>query len=184
MRAGLAGAFGQAIEAAPTSELEAVGFQNAAEDRLAQALGVPFSSANLHDARHRRDEARDTHQLLNIELAELGLRLEEHRRLATMIGAQLPEAFAERARGANPVCPICHVAIDRVLAQGCSISRMTCDLEALQAKIDKLREDLQNERAEIRRLEERKPSLQTQIAIVGQRLASMDQTVRTKARRV
>src|SRR3546814_3569436 len=97
MRAGLAGAFGQAIEAAPTSELEAVGFQNAAEDRLAQALGVPFSSANLHDARHRRDEARDTHQLLNIELAELGLRLEEHRRLATMIGAQLPEAFAERS---------------------------------------------------------------------------------------
>jgi hypothetical protein len=49
----------------------------------------------------------------------------------------------------NPICPICEVPIDRALAEGCGISTATCDLGALQTRIEKLREEIELAEAEI-----------------------------------
>ncbi|MEQ1936482.1 MAG: hypothetical protein ABL962_21725, partial [Fimbriimonadaceae bacterium] len=91
--------------------------------------------------------------------------------------SQLPEAHARLTKENNPVCPMCEVPIDQALANGCGISTVTCDLQALQARILKLREDIAREANEIADLKTTRSRLKGEIGNARERLDPATRTV-------
>ena len=94
-----------------------------------------------------------------------------------MIRGELPEAYAQTASEKNPVCQICNVRIDKVLAEGCGISRETCDLHALQVGIARKEEAIEKTTRDLQSLRDREPALRREIAA-----AQREYSAREKAR--
>jgi hypothetical protein len=124
-----------------------------------------------------RDAARDTLRELERELREVASATEEKRNVISMIRGELPEAYAQTASEKNPVCPICKVRIDKVLAEGCGISRETCDLHALQVEIARKEEAIEKTTRDLQSLRDREPALRNEIAA-----AQREYSAREKAR--
>ena len=133
------------------SGLDAASLKAAAAEHFGEVMNLPAgrTAIDLENSRTDRDTARDELQHLEAELNEVAIRVEERGKTVTFMRSQLPEAHARMAIENNPICPICEVPIDRALAEGCGISTATCDLGALQTRIEKLREEIELAEAEI-----------------------------------
>jgi hypothetical protein len=161
--------------------METLAFKDAASQRLREALKMPvdYASTDLTRVRLDRDAARDTLQELERELREVASAIEEKRNVISMIRGELPEAYAQTASEKNPVCPICKVRIDKVLAEGCGISRETCDLHALQVEIARKEEAIEKTTRDLQFLRDREPALRSEIGA-----AQQEYSAREKARAV
>lgn len=178
-RAALVNVLGGGAEPRAGSGLDASAFKAAAADRLAGILKLPDSArtTDLNRARGERKTAADEVQRLTAGLNEVSIRVEEKNKTLMLRRSELPEAYARLTKEKNPICPICRVPIDKVLAKGCNISKETCDLEALQAHIAKNREAIKDEEAEVAALEARRPQLKADIASARQRLDALERTI-------
>ena len=136
-----------------------------------------YATTDLKRARLERDQAQGDLQKLESRLEEVVIRVDEREKMATFMRSQLPEAHARLTKENNPVCPMCEVPIDQALANGCGISTVTCDLEALQARILKLREDIAREGNEIADLKATRSKLKGEIDNARQRLDPAARTV-------
>jgi septal ring factor EnvC (AmiA/AmiB activator) len=147
------------------SRLDSVAFKSAAAQNLATLLNVPDSSSttNLDRARRNRDKAQDDLRGLETQLSNTRILIDERKKSANYIRAELPEAWARLTKKKNPICPICAVPIDKALAEGCKISTATCDLEALQNRITQRRADLETVESSIRKLEAEQPLINSRI---------------------
>jgi predicted nucleic acid-binding Zn-ribbon protein len=163
----------------PGVPMETLAFKDAASQRLQEALKMPvdYASTDLTRVRLDRDAARDTLQELERELREVASAIEEKRNVISMIRGELPGAYAQTASEKNPVCPICKVRIDKVLAEGCGISRETCDLHALQVEIARKEEAIEKTTRDLQFLRDREPALRSEIAA-----AQQEYSAREKAR--
>jgi hypothetical protein len=150
--------------------MEVLAFKSAASQRLREALKLPvdYASTDLARVRLDRDVARDTLRELEREKREVASTIEEKRNVISMIRGELPEAYAQSASEQNPVCPICRVRIDKVLADGCGISRETCDLHALQLEIARKEEAIERTTRDLQSLRDREPPLRSEIAAAQQ----------------
>jgi hypothetical protein len=138
---------------------------------------MDYASTDLARARLDRDAARDTLRELERELREAASAIEEKRNVISMIRGELPDAYAQTASEKNPICPICKVRIDKVLAEGCGISRETCNLHALQVEIARKEEAIEKTTRDLQSLRDREPALRSEIAA-----AQQEYSAREKAR--
>lgn len=154
-------------------------FKSTATAGLAKALKLPVASitTDLRVARAKSDEARQEFQRLNTELEGVAIRIDEREKMATFMRSQLPEAHARLTKERNPVCPMCEVPIDTALAEGCGISTVTCDLQALQVRISNLRTETEREEREIAELKGRRAALKIDFQSARQRLESASCTL-------
>lgn len=94
------------------------------------ALRARYDEQRLHVVEIEKREAVSKAQIPVIES------------LLTRMKSELPGSFAQIRDAEKPVCTICEVSIDRVLAEGCSLSHKLPNLEALRARHEKLQKDI------------------------------------------
>jgi hypothetical protein len=176
VRKSLGESLGETVGLEPGVPMEALAFKDAASQRLQEALKMPvdYASTDLTHVRLERDAARDTLQGLERESREVASAIEEKRHVISMIRGELPGAYAQTASEKNPVCPICKVRIDKVLAEGCGISRETCDLHALQVEIARKEEAIEKSTRDLRFLRDREPALRSEIAAAQQEFSARE----------
>jgi hypothetical protein len=160
------------------STLETAVLKAVAIERLQGVLNLPAGSpTNLERAREQRDIARARLRLCEDEFNDGRSRIEEKQRALSFMRAELIEASAEYQTAGNPVCPICRVPIDAVLAEGCKISLEKCDLDGLRRRNDARKTEMDAEQTEIVRLEGREGPLKHEIAMAKQQLERLESNV-------
>lgn len=181
-RARLATALGSASAIGPG--LDAAHFKAAASARYAEALKLPIEEAitDLERARSNRAKAADELLVQEKALSEVAARIDEKNRSLGQLRGELPTSRARLTKENNPVCPICEVAIDKALAEGCKISTATCDLHALQQKIEKLQNEINDEERNVKSLTGQRPDLQYAVSSARQRLTTLDKNIATLER--
>ena len=140
-RRGLAGSLGIDPQQ-PPSELDAGVLCQTAEEHWSKVMGAPATAIPdvLEAARVALGGDEAALRQASEALAVHRVLLEGEKRLAAQIVDELPELSA-RAQAA-PLCPVCHIPIDKARAEGCGISLTKCDLEALRANVDRLKASL------------------------------------------
>lgn len=93
--------------------------------------------------------------------------LVERERMLVRIKAELPGAQFGVISAGNPACPICDVALDKVLLQGCKLSHKVPDLTELQRKYDELKAELKDESDAIRILKAHDTDNQQAVAVLA-----------------
>lgn len=155
----------------PMSELDAVMLRRAAQDQLTRASGyaAETSPAAIGAARQEQDRLTEAMSRARSALDVAQVRTEEATRIVKMLEAELPELSA-RAQTV-PLCPVCHVPIDKARAEGCGISLRECDTEALQERFARAKTTYEQEQAEAARLQGSLPALQHARAVAEQQSA-------------
>jgi hypothetical protein len=176
VRKSLVESLGENAGLEPGVPMEVSAFKSAASRRLQEALKLPvdYASIDLARARFERDASKDLLRELEREQREVASAIEEKRNVISMIRGELPEAYAQSASEKNPVCPICKVRIDKVLAEGCGISRETCDLHALQVEIARKKESIEKTKRDVQSLCDKEPMLRSRIAAAQQEYESRE----------
>jgi hypothetical protein len=59
----------------------------------------------------------------------------------------------------HPICPICEVPVDRVLAEGCKLSHKVPDLDEVRWRRDQAREELAKEKRRLDEYKQKKPDI-------------------------
>lgn len=150
-------------------ELDAV--KRVAADRARSALDLPENAAvELDAARAERERAASSLRELERQQSENDLKIEYAGRELSLVQAESSKASVELDRKGNPVCPICKVALDTVLAEGCKLAK-ECDLDELQQRVDATE-------AQIRKLDGRLAQMRSQVAPLKAKVATAEQTLR------
>jgi len=165
----------------PLSDLELEGLKSEVIQQRRAALDLPeeFSSDNLLEARAGRDAARGELARLEGELRDVDIRLIERTRTLSMLRGELPEASAKVFSAENPVCPVCKVAIDTALANGCGISTESCDLQDLRARYAVTKATVAEEQRQIEAMRQSEPPLKQSIALAKQTLERLQTGVQS-----
>jgi hypothetical protein len=164
----------------PQSPLETDALKAMAMESLARALKLPtgHNTTDIDKARRERDAVAEDRRRLEGELSNTRTRLDEKSRSLAMMRAEHGGVWNQLVTEQNPICPICEVPIDRALAKGCGISTATCDLHALQKSIARLREHVEAEELEAKKLRGIVPDLERNIALATQQLQPLEETVK------
>ncbi len=183
-RSSLVSKLGAPEKANPQSPMETEAFKAMAVEGLARALKLPtgHTTTDVDKARRERDAVAEDRRRLESELSNTRTRLDEKSRSLAMMRAEHGGVWNQLVTEENPICPICEVPIDRALAEGCGISTATCNLHALQKSIAKLREHVQAEEIEMKRLRSTVPDLERSIALATRQLQPLEQTVKALER--
>lgn len=146
--------------------VDGVLLKKAATEQLSKALNLPerVSSGDVEEVRRDRDLAKDEYDRLQGELTLLSAKIDEKQKTKSVIAAELPEAHTRLINDKHPVCPICKVGIDKILAEGCGISTETCDLHSLQMEISRKQELLRSLEKDISSLRQEGPALKARAA--------------------
>jgi hypothetical protein len=160
-------------------DLDATTFKSLATQNLEKTLKLPLSGStiNLVQLRQERDNTRDEFNRLENELSQNGILINEIAKRITLMQAELPEAYARSVKEQNPICQICRVPIDKILAEGCGISTITCDLDALKSSIQARRDAIQQTKNESSILQGKEPTLKYGIATARQKLMLLENKV-------
>lgn len=144
--------------------LEVAALRSTAEANLerAQAALEAEANARLQPARMELESA-----VANSERIEQGIKAaasesETQDSIVKLAGDELPELSAQNQRLQHPVCPVCGVLIDEARAKGCGISLQECDLQALEKRVENLREARNAARSRVQELKQEQSTLQKQ----------------------
>jgi peptidoglycan hydrolase CwlO-like protein len=170
----------------PGTPLACEGFKAAAVAALSKLFDLPADSTttDLQTARSQHQRAQQELQRIKAEYEGVAIRIEEREKTTSYMQSELPEAHARLTKGNNPICPICEVPIDTALAQGCGISTATCDLEALQTRVAKLREQIQNRQREIAQLKSERAKLKASLESARERVEPAARTLAALERNI
>lgn len=137
----------------PPGPLAVAVFRTTAKERLAQvAIADPSTDvSDIEALRKDYDEARSRAEALATNLAEVDARIPEIAGLISRMQGEIPGLSFVAHAAEHPVCPICEVPIDRVLAEGCKLSHKVPDLDEVRRRREQAQEDLAKEK---KRLEE------------------------------
>lgn len=114
--------------------------RQAASQKLAQASKVnpDVDVSNLGELRQQGRDADQHVAELEKQLAVLDASLPIHKTLLTQYQSELPASSAGVRDAEIPVCQICEVPIERVLAEGCKLSHKLPDFDGLRARHEAL----------------------------------------------
>ncbi len=122
--------------------------RNAAKTRLdgfgKTGTGPAADMGDLSDLdvlRSERDAAQRQVQKLQNNLSVVQARMPEIQAIISRIKGEIPSASARTHRAEHWLCPVCEVPVDRVLAEGCKLSRELPDLEELKRRQEQLHQD-------------------------------------------
>lgn len=153
LRARLAAELRLQIEDLSTGRLGVVQLRQTAKVGLARLASVDPSMdvADLDNLRAAYEEARTLVDVLVREQAVIETSIPENRNVMRLIRNELNAHSFSTDKAENPLCPVCDVPVDRVLAEGCKLSHKLPDLEKMRARLNSLQDEYDQER---RRLEE------------------------------
>lgn len=160
-------AVGLSVTSVPDGRLGLEVLRQAARQKLALAAKVDPSVdvSNLGDLRQRARDAAQEVAELDKQRAVLNSSLPLHESLLRQLRAELPGASAQIRDAEVPACPVCEVPIDRVLAQGCQLSRELPDLAALRERHDALKRQVEAKQEEINAVEQQAAALDQKLPL-------------------
>jgi len=142
-----------------------------ASERVSTATQLPAGpKAELVVARQEYESTRSEWTRLDGERIRIEASIPVEQRLLSQIKGELPGLSFSRAEAENPVCPICEVPIDRVLAEKCGLSEKLPDAEACRARWGARKRELAEQLRRIDALREERTQTLSQLALVKQRL--------------
>lgn len=151
--------------AVPDGELLGPFLRSAARDRVARVAIVDaqgeFATVSALDASYDRAQA-DVERLTK-EIASTESRAVTAAAVARQIESESPGLSASLDEAEVPMCPVCEVAIDHAMANGCKLSHKLPDLASLRERRAKNEEDLRERRAEQRAAEEALARLRSEL---------------------
>ena len=119
-----------------------------AKSRLAQLAAVTLGNdiADLPTLRTHAEAANQEADRLALELAEITARIPEIESMIRRMQGERPGASVAVDNAEIPICPICDVPIDRILAEGCKLSDKLPDLDAANQRRAQLNKDIEAEK--------------------------------------
>jgi predicted nucleic acid-binding Zn-ribbon protein len=146
----------QDVRTLPPSALTLEGLRAVARERYAKVLapGTPDQPAELDALRSEHQRARDEVTKLESQQSAITARIPEIKGLIARIASEHPGLSNALTLSKEPICPVCDVVIDRVLADRCQLSHRLPDLDKARRRIDQNRQDLSKEQARLRQEEE------------------------------
>ena len=122
---------------APGSPIELQMFSSAAAENLARKSRVSFTvmTQDVSSVRKQRDEEFAAFHRANGELGNAESVLPVRQRLLAQLLGEDQDLGNQLVTAKNPICPVCEVPINEVLAEGCRISKVKCDLEKVRERI-------------------------------------------------
>lgn len=152
--------------------------QSHADARLAAAVKLPDGDkAELANARKSFLDARDELRRLEDELSRIGAQIPAEKLLLTYISSEIPALSFSAQNAASPVCPICEVAIDKVLVEGCRMSHKLHDETSCRERLAAKRKDIDDQTLKVSELEKRSKLLQPDIALGLQKVQQAEKRV-------
>jgi hypothetical protein len=120
-------------------------FRKQARARLASVSTVSSTGPvrDLDALRARYEEGRDVYEKLNATLAGLDAAIPEQEEVVRRVRGEAGAFTFKTHRAEHPVCQICEVPVDRVLAEGCKLSHELPDLEKIRARRDQLTREIE-----------------------------------------
>lgn len=163
------------------SALEVEAFKAAASEKLAQALQVPLAHRITDPAMARKqyDDASREDRRLKADLDKTETVLDLRKRLLAKMLGEDQDLGNQLVTAKNPICPVCEVPIDQAMAEGCGVSKVKCDLQRVRDRVGRLKTEIATEQGSIKQLEDDASYLKKEIAKLGPRLTSLEQTVKT-----
>lgn len=134
----------------PEGDLLGPFLRNLASTRVAKVAIVDSNSkiASVPDLEALADEAQKEVERLGKEIATTEGEANTAAAVAKQIESESPGLSATIDEAEAPMCPVCEVPIDRVLADGCKLSHKLPNLLSLQLRRAKNAKDLREKKAE------------------------------------
>ncbi len=158
LRTRLTTELGQGADDLPPARMAIEPLRKEAIHQLAKVSQVDSTDSllDIERLRSEADEAGVRVEDLKRRLAVLDARIPEMERLIALIKGEFPVASFRTVAAEQPVCEICEVPIDRVLAEGCRLSHKLPDLDAAKRRMEQLEKALAAESNRLRQsLDER-----------------------------
>ena len=151
-------------------ELDLQILSQAANEKFAKAAALPAGVAepNLNSARAAEAEARDRVAGLEGRLRGIDDLINEVELSLPYLQAELPILFVEMDKADKPVCRLCEVPIDRVLAEGCKLSNNLPDLAGAAQRYETCQANLATQKAKLVDLRRERSALPADIALARQ----------------
>lgn len=134
----------------PEGDLLGPFLRNAASSRIAKVAVVDAKGeiASVPDLEALADEAQKDVERLGQAIATTEGKANTAATLAKHIESETPGLSATIDEAEAPMCPVCEVPIDRVLAEGCKLSHKLPNLASLHERRAKNAQDLRASKAE------------------------------------
>lgn len=180
----LVGALRLRGEEVPSGPLAVGVFRRAARDEIARVARVdPATDVTDIDAlRSSYEDARSRVEALATELAEIEARLPEIERILSRIRGELPGLSFSVHESEHPVCPVCEVPIDRVLADACQLSHKLPDLDEIKRRREQRQHDLDAELTRLVEHRERKARVAPDLAAARRHASELHQRLQSVER--
>lgn len=158
-------AVGLQATAVPAGHLGLEILRQATRQNLAKAAKVDpaVDVSNLADLRQRAQDAAQQVAELEKQLAVLNSNRPLLESMLAHQRAELPGASVRVRDAEVPTCPICEVTIDRVLAQGCQLSRDLPDLVGLRERHETLKRQIDETQTQIQAMKRQAQAVSEQL---------------------
>ncbi|MFG1228843.1 chromosome segregation protein SMC [Xanthobacter wiegelii] len=145
--------------------------RKSAGERLGSATQLPAGGGTeLATAREQHEAVRLEWMRLDGERIRIETSIPIEQRVLSEIQGELPGLSYSQAEAESPICPVCEVPIDRVLAEGCKLSHKIPDAEACQQRWAQRRADFEAQGKRLEGLRQEGVRLLQQIALAKQQL--------------
>jgi hypothetical protein len=150
----------------PYAELAIKVFKDSAREKLsAVAIADPsVDVSNIDALRTEYDEARSREFTLASDLDQVDVYISEIDASVRRMQGETPGLSFSLHQAEHPICPICEVPVDRVLAEGCKLSHKVPDLEEVRRRRDQAREELAKEKGRLDDYKQKKPVIAAALA--------------------
>ena len=179
LRARLISETGVEEKEVPGEALGAEFLRRAATKLVARASALPPNNENA-DINARRAElkiAQESSQSRSNDLAAITARIPLLVASIQRLRGQLPGASAAIASATTPICPVCEVPIDQVLAEGCKLSHKMPDLSAIKSRFQQIQDDLAKEEPALEAERDRRAVIQEQFDVVRREIEQLSQVI-------
>lgn len=154
-------------KAIPEGELLGPFLRGIAKNRVARVAVVDAKAehASADELETKYDEAREDVERIANEIVIMEGKAKIAAAIAKQIESESPGLSASIDDAESPVCPVCEVPIDRVLAEGCKLSHKLPNVASLHARRAKNAQDLREKKAEQKEAEQAVHSLRKDLDV-------------------
>jgi hypothetical protein len=178
LRAKLIAETGVEATEVPGEALGAEFLRRAATKLLGRTSAIPLVNANADIDAHRAEltVAQERSQSLGKVLAAVLARIPLLEAGIQRLRGELPGASAAAVSAANPLCPVCEVPIDQVLADGCKLSHDKSTLAA-KSRFQRIQDDLAVAEPALEAEKDSRASTQQELDAVSRDIEQLSQFV-------
>lgn len=153
--------------------------KSAAEQQLAAAAKLPAGDrSELSEARNSFQSARATLRDAELKAAGLEAKLPLEEKLLSQLNSEIPGLSAAAQTAASPICPICEVPIDAVLAEGCKLSHKLPNAAQCRARWESKRQEVNAQEQVVSSVRSEIDTVKPEIALARQTAQKAEERVR------